>query len=75
METTVETTVVLKFYKQLSSVVVSLYHGFLSVTVKIVLIDVLALYDPDIPTLFGAHYNKIVPGGTVSGGAGYLLSR
>ncbi|XP_023346975.1 glycoprotein-N-acetylgalactosamine 3-beta-galactosyltransferase 1 isoform X2 [Eurytemora carolleeae] len=35
----------------------------------------LALYDPDIPTLFGAHYNKIVPGGTVSGGAGYLLSR
>jgi len=56
-------------------VVVSLYHGFLGVMVKIVLIDVLALYDPDIPTLFGAHYNIIVPGGTVSGGAGYLLSR
>jgi len=41
----------------------------------IVLIDVLALHDPDIPTLFGAHYNLEVPGGTVSGGAGYLLSR
>ena len=41
----------------------------------IVLIDVLALHEPDIPTLFGAHYNLEVPGGTVSGGAGYLLSR
>ncbi|XP_023346734.1 glycoprotein-N-acetylgalactosamine 3-beta-galactosyltransferase 1 [Eurytemora carolleeae] len=35
----------------------------------------LALHDPDIPTFFGAHYNLEVPGGTVSGGAGYLLSR